>query len=71
MEALVYVLSDVKQMLIKQYYEAMIYNNECFLVADIVKVSQHGTEVTQTSYWVGYLDTGGECDWLLAQSMTR
>ena len=36
MEALVYVLSDVKQ-----YYEVMIYNNDCLLVADIVKVSQH------------------------------
>ena len=40
MEALVYVLSDVK-MSIKQFYEVMIYNNDCLLVADIVKVSQH------------------------------
>ena len=27
--------------------------------------------VTQTGHWVGNLDTGCECDWLLAQRVTR
>ena len=46
MEALVSVL-----LVVKQYYEAMIYNLDCLLVADIVKVSQH-------VHVVEYVDTG-------------
>ena len=46
MEALVSVL-----LVVKQYYEAMIYNPDCFLVAGIVKVSQH-------VHVVEYVDTG-------------
>ena len=45
------------QMSMKQCYEAMIYNNDCLLFADIVKIFQHMQSGHPDKPWVGHLKT--------------